>query len=142
MALFYVPRESRLKHEPRAKWGIYIGNCKSSKAWQFASGNVPRPHIDISTAARFFEHMNRLDYEQLQLSHSDMLTQLFREAQYSIEPQTPEASAESSDRAEGFFEPASSTVFTEIEREECIEGEDVQPQAKRHLTKEYVAFKP
>jgi hypothetical protein len=102
MALYYVPRESRLKHEPRAKWGIYVGNSKTSKAWQFATDQGSRVHIELATAAYFFEHMTHEDYSNLQTSNSSMLLQLFKEAQADIEGDSPEPSAESSDAAEGF----------------------------------------
>ena len=33
VALYYLPREKRLKHEPKAKWGVYVGHSNESKAW-------------------------------------------------------------------------------------------------------------
>jgi hypothetical protein len=81
MALFYVPRESRLKHEPRAKWGIHLGIADDCKAWIFAESASPRPRIVFATAASFFEHMTYRDNCSLQSTKVQMIGQLYDEAQ-------------------------------------------------------------
>ena len=82
MALYYVPRESRLKHEPRARWGVYLGIAEDCKAWLFAElPLMTRPKIVHSTSASFFEHMTYEDYKGLAKSKEEMLAKLFDEAQ-------------------------------------------------------------